>query len=88
MVLAVSKVVDEKKTLDLVAPPEGSKPGDRIVCEGCDSEIEPGIKGKRYTRIMGGLTTDSEGFPCFKGIRFQTVNGYCPPSKIQDGTIS
>jgi len=87
MVLTVSIQVGDKKVLDLVCPPENSKPGDKIFCEGVEGEVEPDIKAKRYTRISGFLKTDNEGYPCYKDLRFKTSKGLCKPN-LKDGVIS
>jgi len=88
MVLVASETVGEKRVLELISPPEDSKPGDHVFCEGLEGEIESEISKKRYTKISESLKTDSEGFPCSKGVRFQTQSGFCLVTKIKDGLIS
>jgi len=88
MVLAASLEVDGQKSLDLVAPPDGTSPGDRVFCAGCEGEIDEVVTPKRWTRISSKLGTDSDGYAIWNELRFNTISGYCKETKIKSGVVS
>jgi len=91
MLLAAKNVNGEgKEEVKLLNAPENAEPGDRVFCDGIEGEIEVPVRKKRYDKLMksNNLKTDSEGYPCYKGIRFSTDKGVCAPTEIINGIIS
>lgn len=98
MVLAASTVNEkgEKVNVELVTPPAGAKPGDRVILEGEDwsaypamAEVDVKKKVNVWLSVKDKLKIDGEGKATFDGKRFVTQNTkqHCT-SNLKDSIIS
>ncbi len=98
MVLAASAVNEkgEKTNVELVTPPAGAKPGDRVILEGEDwsayppiAEVDVKKKVNAWLSVKDKLKIDGEGKATFDGKRFVTqgTKQYCT-SSFKDAIIS
>jgi len=95
MVLAASN--SDKTKVELIQPPPGSKPGDRVTVAGVnvtDYTVDAQIDGKKdntaWTRLKDQLATNSELIATYAG-KPMIVAGHEPPLRattIANGTIS
>lgn len=75
----------DEEGLALVSPPEGAKPGDRIVFG--DAYAEPGaaaevLSGSKMGNLIAQLRTNGEGVLCWKDTTAHHANGIvCCPTK-------
>ena len=62
---------------ELLAPPEGCAPGDKVSVEGAAGEAEAVLnpKKKQWEAIQPHLATDAAGLAAYKGKPFQTAKG-------------
>merc|ERR1719198_1850199 len=62
---------------ELLAPPEGCAPGERVSVEGAAGEAEAVLnpKKKQWEAIQPHLATDAAGLAAYKGAPFQTAKG-------------
>jgi aminoacyl tRNA synthase complex-interacting multifunctional protein 1 len=78
--------------VELLSPPPGSNPGDRIVCEGFDGEPATEnqvIKKKMLNAIFPDLKVNSEGVAVYKEIPLTTPDGETVTSAtLKDAFIS
>ena len=87
MLLAASN--PEHTVVELLVPPAGSKPGDRVFAEGhkADSFEVLNPKKKIWEKVQPDLHTDGKGTAVFMGIPLQTQNGPITVKSIFNGNI-
>ena len=75
--------------VQLVQPPEGSAPGDRVTAEGFDGVPEEQLnpKNKVFEQIQPDLLTNAECVACYKGLPLRTQAGVCTVTSIVGGSI-
>jgi len=90
MVLVASDSADEAKK-ELLDPPAGSVPGDKVFFEGhagpLDGQINLSSKGNIFAKCQVDLKTNSEFIACWKGIPMQTDKGVVTSVSVADGLI-
>jgi len=69
----------DKKEFALVLPPEGTPVGEQVQFGKEAINPEPNISKKRVTRIMGAMTTASDGGVIYSksGVKIETSKGVC-----------
>ena len=75
--------------VELVTPPEGAGPGDRVTVEGFPGEPEEQLnpKKKHFEQMSPDLATNGERVACYKGVPLQTQAGVCTVLSIVGGGI-
>ena len=75
--------------VELVTPPEGSVPGERVVAEGFPGEPEEQLnpKKKQFEAVCPDLQTNSDCVACYKGVPLQTQAGPCTVLSVVGGSI-
>ncbi len=75
--------------VELVEPPEGSAPGERVTAEGFDGQPEEQLNPKKkvFEQIQPDLLTNAESVACYKGLPLRTHSGVCKVSSIVGGSI-
>ncbi|GMH65285.1 hypothetical protein TL16_g04159, partial [Triparma laevis f. inornata] len=61
---------EDHTEVQLVCPPANAELGERIVCEGFETDPEPEnkiAKKKIFEKVAPELKTDGDGVPCFRG---------------------
>eukprot|EP01097_Dermamoeba_algensis_P006345 TRINITY_DN3979_c0_g2_i1.p1 TRINITY_DN3979_c0_g2~~TRINITY_DN3979_c0_g2_i1.p1 ORF type:complete len:370 (+),score=101.59 TRINITY_DN3979_c0_g2_i1:61-1170(+) len=88
MVLCAS--TDDKGVVELLVPPAGVKPGERITVEGEDGEPEAELnpKKKQLEKVLPELKTDDEKRACYKGKPFKTSQGFVFSKTLKGGNIN
>ena len=69
---------DDHTAVQLVVPDGPCSPGDRVVTEGFVTDPEPEnkiAKKKIFEKVAPELTTDGEGYACFRGVRMMGEKG-------------
>lgn len=88
MVLCASD--KDKSALAFVVPPEGAKPGERVMVagyEGAPMEVKKMDKKKGWDAVQPEFSTDGAGVACYKGVAWEVAGGKCT-SKVAGGIIS
>ncbi|GBG92400.1 hypothetical protein CBR_g55333 [Chara braunii] len=88
MVMAASNADHSK--VELVTPPEGAAPGERINFPGFSGpEPEPMLnpKKKMFEAVQPDFRTTSDLIACYKDVPFTTSSGACRVASIVGGTI-
>ena len=75
--------------VELVEPPEGSAPGERVTAEGFDGEPEEQLNPKKkiFEQIQPELQTNAERVACYRNLPLKTQLGVCKVSSIVGGSI-
>uniref|UniRef100_A0A3Q2YY03 Aminoacyl tRNA synthetase complex interacting multifunctional protein 1b n=1 Tax=Hippocampus comes TaxID=109280 RepID=A0A3Q2YY03_HIPCM len=76
--------------VELLAPPAGSNPGDRVTFLNYPGEPDRELKAKQrvWDHVQPGLLVDAEGVANYKGCGFQVEGkGLCRAPSITNGTI-
>jgi methionyl-tRNA synthetase len=75
--------------VELVTPPEGAAPGDRVSAAGFPGEPEEQLnpKRKQFEQISPDLRTDAQRVACYRGVPLQTPAGPCTVPSIVGGGI-
>ena len=63
--------------VELVTPPEGATPGDRVTVEGFSGEPEEQLnpKKKQFEQISPDLATNNERVACYRGVSAADSDG-------------
>lgn len=94
MVLAASN--SDKSSVELIQPPQGSNPGDRVTIEGVDTTqytVDEQIDGKKdntaWTRVRDQLKTNEHYIATYNGKPLIVAgHGELKAKTIANGTIS
>lgn len=75
--------------VELLTPPEGSKPGDKITVEGFPGEPDAQLNAKKkiWETVQPDLRTNPELIACFKGVPLTTAGGHCTVASLGDASI-
>ena len=73
--------------VELVEPPFGALPGDRVSAAGFSGEPVAVLKKDAFDPIAVGLKTNAERVACYDGIVLQTEKGPCTVKSIVNGAI-
>ncbi|KAL3147164.1 hypothetical protein ABBQ32_002671 [Trebouxia sp. C0010 RCD-2024] len=75
--------------VELVEPPEGSAPGDRVSAQGYEGEPDDQLNPKKkiFEQVTPDLQTNSLKLACYKGIPLSTNKGPCTVRSIVGGSI-
>ena len=75
--------------VELVDPPPGSEPGDRVYVEGFDGEPDSQMnpKHKIFEQVVPDLLTNAERQACYKGLPLRTTEGICTVPTVTAATI-
>lgn len=76
--------------IELLVPPEGSQPGDKITIKGFERNPPPVLNPKKgiFEAVAGDLRVDENGIAKFKDAEFTTEKGIVVSTGIRDGKIS
>ncbi|CAI7810629.1 unnamed protein product, partial [Closterium sp. NIES-53] len=87
MVLAASNA--DHTQVELINPPEGAAPGDRITCPDYpgepDAQLNP--KKKLWEAVQVDLRTNGERVACYKGVPLSVAGGACTAATLADASI-
>lgn len=88
MVLAASTA--DGATKELVTPPEGAAPGDRVTCAGFDGEPDEQLNPKKkvWEQVQPDLATSSECVVTYKGSPLTTDKGSCTVPTVAGGSVA
>lgn len=75
--------------VELVVPPPGSKPGDRVVVQGFDGEPDARLNPKHniFETVSADLGIDALGQITYKGTPLTTVQGALTVPTLREGII-
>ena len=75
--------------VELVDPPSGSKPGERVFVEGFEGEPDTQLnpKHKVFEAVHPDFSTNDGLLACYKGKPLQTSLGPCTVKTVKGGTI-
>jgi len=89
MVLCASS--EDRSTVAFVEPPEGSAPGDRVLCEG-SAEVKPAsanrVKKKKLMEKAAEELKAIDTVATYKGVPLCTAAGPCKSPTVAAGTIN
>ncbi|CAI7790819.1 unnamed protein product [Closterium sp. NIES-54] len=75
--------------VELINPPEGAAPGDRITCPDYpgepDAQLNP--KKKLWEAVQVDLRTNGERVACYKGVPLSVAGGACTAATLADASI-
>uniref|UniRef100_A0A665ULY3 tRNA-binding domain-containing protein n=1 Tax=Echeneis naucrates TaxID=173247 RepID=A0A665ULY3_ECHNA len=76
--------------VEILDPPSGALPGDRVTFQGCsgkpDKELDP--ENKVWEQIQPGLRTDGHCVATYKGAAFEVVGkGVCKSQTLSDSEV-
>ncbi|XP_044175860.1 aminoacyl tRNA synthase complex-interacting multifunctional protein 1-like isoform X2 [Acropora millepora] len=82
---------EDRKFFELLDPPEGSVPGDRVTFEGYpgdpDGQLNP--KKKIWEQVKPHLRTNDAGVACYKDVPFTiTGKGMCTSRTLKNAVVS
>lgn len=80
----------EHTVIELLVPPEGSQPGDKVTIKGFDRNPPEVLNPKKmiFEAVAGDLRVDENGIAKFKDAEFVTEKGVVVSTGIRDGKIS
>ena len=73
--------------VELVEPPSGAAPGERVMVAGFAAEPVAVLKKEAFDSIASGLRTNADRVACYNGAPLQTSQGVCTVKSIADGGI-
>lgn len=75
--------------VELVEPPAGSAPGDRVTAEGYSEEPDELMNPKKkiFETVQPELATNADRVACYKGVPLGTSQGPCTVASIVGGSI-
>jgi hypothetical protein len=75
--------------VELVDPPAGARPGDRVFVDGFDGAPDAVLnpRQKVFEAVKGELATDGDGVACYRGAPLLTAAGPCRARSIRHGTV-
>eukprot|EP00187_Rhodella_violacea_P003326 CAMPEP_0174894766 /NCGR_PEP_ID=MMETSP0167-20121228/9320_1 /TAXON_ID=38298 /ORGANISM="Rhodella maculata, Strain CCMP736" /LENGTH=391 /DNA_ID=CAMNT_0016133927 /DNA_START=1 /DNA_END=1176 /DNA_ORIENTATION=+ len=81
---------DTKAVVELVMPPEGAAPGDRVVCDGFEGEPDAQLNPKKkvWEKIQPDFSTSADGVATWKDSPMKTDKGVCTAPTVRGGTLS
>jgi len=85
MVLCASN--DDHTKVELVEPPEGAVPGERVTFAGFSGDAEKALKKETLEKILPDMKSNGELVATYKGVPFMTSAGLCVVKSIAQGTI-
>ena len=76
--------------IELLVPPEGSKPGDKVTIKGFNRDPPDVLNPKKgiFEAVAGDLRVDENGIAKFKDAEFITDKGIVVSTGIRNGKIS
>ncbi|KAJ1641342.1 hypothetical protein T492DRAFT_583087 [Pavlovales sp. CCMP2436] len=91
MVLCASSELDGVKLVQIVTPPEGAPPGERVLFPGFEGEPETNpnaIKKKKiWETVAPDLKTNASCVATYRGVPFTTSKGPCTVASLADAPI-
>lgn len=73
--------------VELVEPPAGARPGDRVSTAGLECDPVAVLKKEMFDPIAAGLKTNAECLACYNGAALETSSGPCKVKSISGGPI-
>lgn len=73
--------------VELVEPPAGSEPGDRVSAQGSVHDPIAVLKKEGFDPIAANLATNAGCVACFNGVPLETSSGPCKVKSIANGSI-
>jgi len=89
MVLCAS--TEDRSTVAFVEPPEGSEPGERVLCEGADPIAPAGANAVKKKKLMEKTAADLRAVDTvatYRGVPLVTAAGKCLSPTVSAGTIN
>jgi methionyl-tRNA synthetase len=86
MVLAATSAEGK---VELVEPPEGAQPGDRVFVAGFEGEPDAVLNPKKkvWEAVQPDLSTNAELQACYKGVPLSTDKGTCTVASVVGASI-
>lgn len=73
--------------VELVEPPLGATPGDRVEAAGFSSDPVAVLQKDAFGPIATSLATNDKLIACYNGVALQTDKGSCRVKSISNGAI-
>jgi len=89
--MVMCAVSEDRKFFELLAPPVGSVPGDRVVFDGYPEEPDKQLNPKKkvWDQVKPHLRTNDAGVACYKDVPFTVAGkGVCTSRKLFKAPIS
>eukprot|EP00236_Picocystis_salinarum_P001455 CAMPEP_0183828968 /NCGR_PEP_ID=MMETSP0807_2-20130328/3068_1 /TAXON_ID=88271 /ORGANISM="Picocystis salinarum, Strain CCMP1897" /LENGTH=791 /DNA_ID=CAMNT_0026074175 /DNA_START=87 /DNA_END=2462 /DNA_ORIENTATION=- len=88
MVLCASE--DGKAKVETLFPPSGSRPGDRITCDGFSPDPDEVLNPKKkvWEQVQADMTVNGEGVACYAGKPLGTSAGVVTVATVRNAPIS
>lgn len=89
MVLCASS--EDRSTVAFVEPPEGSAPGERVLCEGAPPVAPAGANAVKKKKLMEKTAADLRAvgtIATYRGVPLVTAAGQCISPTVAEGTIN
>jgi len=78
----------ERDHVELIHPPEGSKPGDLIHFEGFERQVADPMPMKKWEKVQKELVITENSQASYKDVAFKTeTGGICKCTSIKNGII-
>jgi methionyl-tRNA synthetase len=75
--------------VELIQPPQGSKPGDRVTAAGYPGEPDELLNPKKkiFEAVQPDLATNADRVACYRGVPLATAAGSCTAASVAGGSI-
>ena len=73
--------------VELVEPPAGARPGDRVGPAGLHFQPVAVLKKDAFDQMSASLVTNASCVACYKGAALETSSGACSVRSIANGHI-
>ena len=76
--------------VELVTPPEGAAPGDRVGVAGFEGEPDKVLdpkKAKVFETVATELASNADRIACYRGVPLATPQGPCTVKSVVGGSI-
>ena len=73
--------------VELVEPPAGARPGDRVGPAGLDFQPVATLKKDAFDQMAVSLATDAFCVACYRGSALEASGGACTVKSIANGLI-
>lgn len=80
----------DRTKIEVICPPEGSQPGDKVYFEGEERNPPEQLNPKKnpWERVQPDLKVDASGVCCWNDKPFKTDKGVCTVGSVTNGIIN